>query len=992
LKPVLHNSILALLVSSIVAGGSTAYGADAASDFAPAASHFPSVTSEPAPGATPTISPSTVKLSDVKIKVKEVGSNPVTQVPNFEIPKTSETIDKVVVKEKEGEKFFSQHLLDNALASWQEAYGLSLEMKYTEGEGRALTNMCRVYLERGQSIKAKYLGENAIEVLVDLNDKKDLGKARVQLARAYFQLGNPVWAGQQLDDALKLLTASDGTSSSGDAAEAMVLAGSILVRINKFKEALQYYESGANYYGQAGDQPNAVGTRVTITSILDEFGYYTAALEEANKALSIARAYNQAPTIVTALSAVGMAQYCLCEYSSARKTYEDALKISQTLSTGQLAIGPRAYIDLGYGTTLSATGDLDAARTVLERTLLPLKSIGSMHGQASALNVLGNIEAVQGQHGKAIMYLTQALDMQQMIVPKQPKLHIIILQNLAAAEARSGDNRSAKSHLELALNMLKAHKSNMLEGRTTCGLAEVSLKLSDPDRAEAYIKKAIELAEKVDDDSSLWRDYTMLAKMQIAAGDTAAAKDSIASALSHFRSPQAVTFPTPERLGFPTSREDMGEQLVATVAKMHLGEQALLAAEQLKEEAFNGEWNRRGGQVKPEDRDIYTELTTQRSHLYATESSSRPDSTVKDWQNWLTRFRAVINDNRPLARLVAPVPSTVQDVLRAVKNSNSTFVEYLVGADSSVVFTIETNGRITATVLPVTRKQLQSQVTALLAGSTGPAVDPQRTTRLLQALYTELLPVGLRNFLPKSADQTIAIIPDGILYNLPFAALIDAQGRYMVQEHTITMASSIGMFVDSPPKYADECTVVVASAQNPQNGEANMISSIFQPDQVTKLVGAAAAVGALQEQVKGKSIVHFASNMPMSTNPMLAVVPLLPDKGQAGRNVTANSLFGMTLPNDLVVLSGSSVNAKDIQGVAVKVFSHGLSYAGARNVLMSLWVEPDADRNAELMDFYKNKQAGMSQAQSLRKAQLVGLSRDPSPRSWAAYQLIGPGF
>jgi CHAT domain-containing protein len=281
-------------------------------------------------------------------------------------------------------------------------------------------------------------------------------------------------------------------------------------------------------------------------------------------------------------------------------------------------------------------------------------------------------------------------------------------------------------------------------------------------------------------------------------------------------------------------------------------------------------------------------------------------------------------------------------------------------------------------------------VTALLTPGTTP-LDQQRTTRLLQALYTELLPQGLRGFLPKSPDQTLAIIPDSVLYNLPFAALMDAQGRFFVQEHTITMAPSIGIFLDNPPRYADEFSVVVANSPTGQNGEANMISSMLPPQQVTRFTNPP-AVGTLQEQVKGKSTVHFANNIPMSSNPMTALIGLLPDKEEAGRKVTANRLFGMTLPNDLFVFSGTSVNTKDVQGVAVNVVSRGLSYAGVRNVLMSLWVEPDANRTAELMDFYKNKQAGMTQAQSLRKAQLVALSRDPSPRSWAAYQLFGPGF
>jgi CHAT domain-containing protein len=59
---------------------------------------------------------------------------------------------------------------------------------------------------------------------------------------------------------------------------------------------------------------------------------------------------------------------------------------------------------------------------------------------------------------------------------------------------------------------------------------------------------------------------------------------------------------------------------------------------------------------------------------------------------------------------------------------------------------------------------------------------------------------------------------------------------------------------------------------------------------------------------------------------------------------------------------------------------------------MSLWVEPYSQRTSELLDFYKNKQAGLNQAESLRKAELLALAKDPSPWTWAAFQLLGPGY
>jgi CHAT domain-containing protein len=98
------------------------------------------------------------------------------------------------------------------------------------------------------------------------------------------------------------------------------------------------------------------------------------------------------------------------------------------------------------------------------------------------------------------------------------------------------------------------------------------------------------------------------------------------------------------------------------------------------------------------------------------------------------------------------------------------------------------------------------------------------------------------------------------------------------------------------------------------------------------------------------------------------------------------------MPTDLIILSGTALANKNVQGGAVQVFSRGLSYAGARNVMISLWNLPQDSRMTELVSFYKNKKAGMGDAQSLRQAQLLVMSRNRSPRSWAAFQLLGPGM
>jgi CHAT domain-containing protein len=905
-----------------------------------------------------------------------------------EIPQTPETIDKVVQLSTEGQKFMEKGDLEKALAKIQEAYGLSLEMKYTDGQGRALTQMSQLYLQRGQVVKAKELGENAIEILADSADKKSLGKARVALAQAYFALDNPSWAAAQLDDALKLFT-QYGLNDSAEAAKVMLISGNVLIKMYKVKEAIRFYQGACSYFEQSNNLDQSIQTRITIASMMRELGWLVAASEEASKALDEARQLKDKSLVPAALASVAIAQYNLGEFANARKSYEDLLYLK---SPNELAI---ARLQSGYAHTLAATGELEAARVELESAMKVIKEKGTPIEHAQMLNTLGCTEASLDHYSKATQLFTQALEVLSMIQPKQDHFTMVMLQNLADADARSNNLQNAKAHLLAMFPLLKKNREPLTEGRTYAALGEIFLGLQDAPEAEKYLRAGITVSEKLNDDASLWRDYTNLAELQLVMGQAQAAKESLSSALSYFRSPQAGWFASPEQLGFPTTRADLGQKLVSLLVSQGQAEPALLAAEQLKEESFIIEWLRHGGDVKPGDREIFNDLVSQRAHLHAAEGAATPDKMLKDWQNWLVRYKQLANSNRTLARLIAPVPQSYAEIAKGIQGNHAVAIDYLVGPNSTVVFTIDNGGRLNGYKLNVGRHDLSQQVSSLLSvGKTDTTVE----RRTLRQLYQELLPDSVRAVLPGNPDQTVVVLPDGVLFNLPFAALVDQAGKYLVENHTLTMATSMGVFLDSPPPYSHDVSVVVAGDQSAANGqsgsnEASEISSLFQPDLVTNLIGKDAEIGNLQEQIKGKSVLHIASKAAfLDGNPQRAVLPILSSKEDSKDKVTANRLFGMTLPSDLVVWSGTSVNSKDLQGNAVKVFSRGLSYAGVRNVLMSLWVEPDQQRTSELSDFYKGNQKGLNEAQSLRKAQLISISKDPSPRSWAAFQLLGPGY
>jgi CHAT domain-containing protein len=913
-----------------------------------------------------------------------------------ERPATPEAIDKMLKTEEEAAKFKNNNEIDKALVKFQEVYGLSKEIKNGDGEGRALTNMSQIYYEKGQLIRAKELAENAVEVLAGSRDKKSLGKANIVLSQIYFALDNTLGSITQLDNALKCftdLTAKD----SAETARIMIIAGSLASSLGNHKQTALFLKGASACYGQANDTQQQLNVQISLARGLVDCGLFTVALEEANQALYAANNSKKPELVAIAKTTVGNCEYALGEYAKALKTFEEALSIKVPGQTPAV----RASMEVGYVLVLSAIGDLDQAKTIAERILPTVKAHCNALDHVCLLNALGVIESQKGNYAKALPLFKDALDLQSILKPRRDRLAIIIMQNQATAESHIGENRNAKEHLATAVGALTAHKyrNPQLLGQTYAALAEVSYNLKEIPQAQEYIAKSIEASTKISDDATLWRDYTNLARIQNIQGEENA--ESLKSAISFFRSPQAGYFPAPDRSGFPLSREELGQELVFLLIDKGMVEEAILVAEQLKEDFFITEWLKHGGEVKPTDREIYHDLANERMHLHIAEITTTPDKLTEGWQNWLKRFRQLAAENQSLASLIAPVPLSISETVKLVQQSNKTVIDYLVGSNAIAAFAIDSKGTLYGTRIPIGKQELQNQVQVLISqqnknrDNAGEANRQLSDKRLLQLLYNELLPEQYQTILPNNPDQTIVIVPDSVLFNLPFAALVGTNGKYLVEDHTLTMTSSLRSLLNSPTVYGAEMSVLIAggsgASESRANQETTMISNVYEPDQIIKLIGKDAEINNLQEQAKNKVVFHIAESISFAdTNPFKSRLSFL-SSGEDRSPVMINHLFGLALPSSLAVLSGTSINTKDSSGRGVNLFSRGLNYAGIRNVLMSLWLEPEPDRTDELLEFYRGRQQGLNQAQSLRKAQLLALSKDSSVHNWAAFQLIGPG-
>lgn len=926
-------------------------------------------------------------------RLQEVRQENVQELMRFvNTEKTGSAIERVNKINAQADKFFKQGNTHEALIRWQDAYGDSIEMKYAEGQGKALIGMCKVALQQGKWVRAKQLGENAVEVLSAINAQTDLGRARVALAQAYFGLENPVWAAKQLEMALKSLV-GQADADPTEASTVLNLAGGLLLQNNKHKEAITFFHQSAQYLEQGNNLESALFLRTKISSLMSELGWYVAALEEAQKGVTIAEKIKDNRSKITALCSLGNAQFVLGDFKDSKATYQHAYELAKSLDKNT-PIGKegKAYLMMGYGFALASTGDSEAAAKIFNDLVPFFEKSSSYYHHAELQNALGVIEATTGDIFKAVPHFEKAMEVQGLIKPEQPRMQIAIASNLACAKFRAGKIKEAMDHYNTFLPMIDKNpdRYGTVAPRTYIAVAETAMKMADPVTSQKYLNKGLELAKKYSDDSCLWRAYTLSAKINIANNALDKAKEDLKAALSHFRSPQAGFYPSAESLGYPTTRRDFAHQLIVLVASQGMSEQALLAAEQLKEEQFNNIWNQREADVKQEDESVYKDLLKQKAHLHAAETSSNPDRLAKEWTSWITRFSTLARENKSLARLIAPYPTTVEEIINNARKNQLTTIEYLVGNTSTLCFTVDPLGRLSASVLPVGEERLKKQVAGVLSSLAG---EPNGNDRvLLQNLYNDLFPTAVRGFLPTSDDKQIVIIPDGPLFNLPFAALVDENGKYFVENHLLTLAPSMRSLLDTPLSTATSLTVLVSANDSPsEQTESSQISSVVSPDLVTKLPQG--DLLALQKEAEGKSVFHLSSSLKLPDyNPMKVKLPFTQttDKNQ---QTLAGQLFAINMPNDLVILSQTSVNGDNCEGKGIQVFSRGLTYAGARNVMMSLWSAPDnSNRVSELASFYQNKKQGLNAAKSLRQAQLLSMSRDRNPRNWAAFQLLGPGM
>lgn len=302
----------------------------------------------------------------------------------------------------------------------------------------------------------------------------------------------------------------------------------------------------------------------------------------------------------------------------------------------------------------------------------------------------------------------------------------------------------------------------------------------------------------------------------------------------------------------------------------------------------------------------------------------------------------------------------------------------------------------------VSRDAQASDTGAPAAGSSYP---------LLQALHRILI-APIADLLPASSDSPLMLLPQDRLYLVPFAALQDASGDYLVMRHALFVNYSVAAlpFEAGLLQHASEAGHGVLVVGNPKMPsypygpggameplpalpaaeiEARDISTLFRAD---ALVGASATKRTVVARMPAARIIHFATHGIMDRDEdqsrYFDTIALAPADGDTGY-LAAREIDKMHLAAELAVLSACDTADGKPTGDAILGFSSAFLAAGVPSVLVAQWSIPDAPTALLMHTFYEQLLRGGDKAYALQQAMLVVMKQYPNPATWAAFSLIG---
>jgi CHAT domain-containing protein len=627
------------------------------------------------------------------------------------------------------------------------------------------------------------------------------------------------------------------------------------------------------------------------------------------------------------------------------------------------------------------------------------REIKDRQGEGKALGNLGNASYSLGDYAKAIDYHQQLLEIARKI--KDRRGEGAALNNLGNAYKALGDYTKAIDYHQQSLAIAREIKDRQGEGKALGNLGNAYNALGDYAKAIDYHQQQLTITREIKDRDGEGTTLNNLGLALFKSGNLTEAEKNLRTGIEVWESQRG-------RLGNDDAyKVSIFEEQARTY---RLLQEVLIAQNKT---------------------DVALEIAERGRSRAFVELLARRLSPVE-------------------AQGLAPLPTvaspTIEQIKQIAKTQNSTLVQYSIIPDDFkikskqesheselYIWVIKPTGEVTfrSSDLKPLWQQQNTSLPKLVTNSresigvrsraiievvpTQEALQNSevQATKRLQQLH-QLLIEPIADQLPTEPNAHVIFVPQSSLFLVPFAALQDKQGKYLIEKHTILTAPSIqvldltqkqrqkkgsgewgvgsgdALVVGNPIMPSVLSTTGAKLQQLPSLPGAEQEAKAIAPLLNTKpLIGKDATKIAIEQLMPKARIIHLATHGLLDDVRGIGSAIALAPSGNDDGLLTADQILNLKLNAELVVLSACDTGRGRVTGDGVIGLSRSLISVGVPSVIVSLWSVPDSPTASLMTEFYRQMQQQPDKAQALRSAMLTTMKQYPNPKDWAAFTLIG---
>ncbi len=401
---------------------------------------------------------------------------------------------------------------------------------------------------------------------------------------------------------------------------------------------------------------------------------------------------------------------------------------------------------------------------------------------------------------------------------------------------------------------------------------------------------------------------------------------------------------------------------------------------------------------------IITRLSLRSSQITDSLQLQTINSSIRDHEIELGKLQEQMNEDPAFHNryLSGRIPG-IKEVQKKLDNKTALLSWHL--SDKNIVVFLVTGNRFTAYKSPIDNVFLRNIDSFKISLNNTTPDQRYMGGRASTALYNSLMaPLE-----PKLASiERLMIIPDDELNYLPFEALRDEKGRWLIEKFSIQYLYSTALLGidDNTGKARGTLAFAPFTEKGFTDSTGRRFSVLpFTREETKALPGKIFTDSLAVKQnflmdANHYGIIHLATHASVDNeSPLRSFIAFYPDKKKTAEEykLYAQEIYDLNLDStELVILSACETGAgKLVKGEGLMSLSRAFAYAGCPNIITSLWQAEDRTTAFIIQQLHHYMEKGFSKDKALQRAKIDLLKSkefDPrfkTPNYWAHLILIG---